>query len=93
MAFPLPDENLNPVAKAQPAKRCAEAGARPRAPRAAEPDDHIPRNWLRRSVWLPACQAADLGFNPRVHDTLPDADDTALDAFTKIRTRSGGQSA
>jgi integrase len=49
------------------AKRRAEAGARPR-PRAAESDGHIPRNWFRRSVWLPACQAAKLGFSPRVHD-------------------------
>jgi len=82
------------------------------------------RNWFRRSVWLPACQAAKLGFSPRVHDlrhahaswllaggadlqvvkerlghasimttqkylhTLPDADDTALDALTKIRGHS-----
>jgi len=104
------------------AKRRAETGARPR-PRAGT-DGHIPRNWFRRSVWLPACQAAKLGFSPRVHDlrhahaswllaggadlqvvkerlghasimttqkylhTLPDADDTALDALTKIRGRS-----
>ena len=104
------------------AKRRAETGARPR-PRAGT-DGHIPRNWFRRSVWLPACQAAKLGFSPRVHDlrhahaswllaggadlqvvkerlghasimttqkylhTLPDADDTALDALTKIRGHS-----
>ena len=111
------------------AKRRAEAGARPRAPRATDPDNHIPRNWFRRSIWAPACEAADLGFKPRVHDlrhahaswllaggadlqvvkerlghasimttqkylhTLPDADDSALDAFTKIRHRGQGQSA
>jgi len=111
------------------AKRRAEAGARLRAPRATDPDNHIPRNWFRRSIWAPACEAADLGFKPRVHDlrhahaswllaggadlqvvkerlghasimttqkylhTLPDADDSALDAFTKIRRRGQGQSA
>jgi len=110
------------------AKRRAEAGARPQ-PRAAGSDGHIPRNWIRRSVWLPACQAAKLGFSPRVHDlrhadaswllaggadlqvvkerlghasimttqkylhTRPVADDAALDAFTKIRSRSQGQPA
>ena len=108
------------------ARRRAGTRERPLAPRAAERDDHIPRNWFRRSIWGPACQAADLGFRPRVHDlrhahaswllaggadlqvvkerlghasimttqrylhTLPDADDTALDAFARIRTRAQG---
>ena len=111
------------------AKRRAEGSEGPRALRVAESDERIPRNWFRRSIWAPACEAADLGFKPRVHDlrhahaswwlaggadlqvvkerlghasiattqkylhTLPDADDTALDAFAKIRSRSRGQSA
>lgn len=111
------------------AKRRAEANDGPRVPRVSESDEHIPRNWFRRTIWTPACEAADLGFRPRVHDlrhthaswllaggadlqvvkerlghssiattqkylhTLPDADDTALNAFAKVRTRSGGQSA
>jgi integrase len=106
------------------AKRRASGSALPYAPRAAESDDHIPRNWFRRSVWTPACQAVGLGFKPRVHDlrhahaswllaggadlqvvkerlghasimttqkylhTLPDADETALDALAKIRSRA-----
>jgi integrase len=49
------------------AKRRAEAGTRPGA-HAAGTGGHIPRNWFRRSVWLPACRAADLGFSPRPHD-------------------------
>jgi site-specific recombinase XerD len=105
------------------ARRRAQGSGHQRTLRVVESDDHISRNWFRRSVWGPACQAADLGFKPRTHDlrhahaswllaggadlqvvkerlghasimttqkylhTLPDADDTALDAFTKIRTR------
>ena len=50
------------------AKRRAKGSALPSVPRATGSDDHIPRNWFRRSIWAPACQAADLGFKPRVHD-------------------------
>lgn len=111
------------------ARRRAQGAKRPPTLRNVEIDEHIPRNWFRRSVWEPACQAADLGFRPRVHDlrhahaswllaggadlqvvkerlghasimttqkylhTLPDADDTALDAFARIRTRAQGRPA
>ena len=111
------------------AKRRDQGRDQPRVPRVSESDEHISRNWFRRSIWAPACKAASLGFNPRVHDlrhahaswlvaggadlqvvkerlghasimttqkylhTLPDADDTALDAFAKIRTRAKGKTA
>jgi integrase len=111
------------------AKRRAQGKDQPRTPRAVESDEHISRNWFRRSVWGPACEAANLGFKPRVHDlrhahaswllaggadiqvvkerlghasimttqrylhTLPDADDTALDALARIRTRAQGRPA
>jgi len=111
------------------ADRRAQGTERAGRPRTGDSDDHIPRNWFRRSVWTPACQAADLGFSPRVHDlrhahaswllaggadlqvvkerlghasimttqkylhTLPDADDTALDALARIRTRAQGRPA
>lgn len=106
------------------AKRRARGKDHPRNPRMSETDEHVSRNWFRRSIWAPACQAAGLGFRPRVHDlrhahaswllaggadlqvvkerlghasiattqkylhTLPDADETALNAFTKIRNRA-----
>jgi integrase len=52
------------------AKRRAQEKGRHDPPRArqAEADEHIPRNWFRRSIWGPACAAASPGFNPRVHD-------------------------
>jgi integrase len=111
------------------AKRRAHGKDHPRNPRTAENDEHISRNWFRRGIWTPACEAAGLGFKPRVHDlrhahaswllaggadlqivkerlghasiattqkylhTLPDADDSALDAFTRIRSRAHGKSA
>jgi integrase len=111
------------------ARRRAAGKDHPRSPRISETDEHMSRNWFRRSIWTPACQAAGFGFKPRVHDlrhahaswllaggadlqvvkerlghasiattqkylhTLPDADETALDAFTKIRTRAHGKSA
>jgi integrase len=106
------------------AKRRADGNDRPPSIRVYEPDEHISRNWFRVHVWRPACDAAALGFRPRVHDlrhahaswllaggadlqvvkerlghasimttqkylhTLPEADDTALDAFAKIRDRT-----
>ena len=111
------------------ARRRAEGRDQPRVPQAVDTDEHISRNWFRRSIWAPACEAAGLGFNPRVHDlrhahaswllaggadlqvvkerlghasivttqkylhTLPDADETALDAFARIRTRTQGRTA
>src|SRR6266496_3286633 len=103
------------------ARRRAAANNAPWHARVADDDEHIGRNWFRRSVWYPACAAADLGMAPRVHDlrhahaswllaggadlqvvkerlghasiattekylhSLPTADETALDALTKIR--------
>ena len=106
------------------AERRAAAGASPRRPRIADEDEHIGRNWFRRMVWRPACEAAGLSVIPRFHDlrhshaswllaggadlqvvkerlghasimttqrylhTLPDADETAVEAFSRIRNRS-----
>ncbi len=50
------------------ARRRAAANNAPRHARVADDDEHIGRNWFRRSVWYPACAAADLGMAPRVHD-------------------------
>jgi site-specific recombinase XerD len=36
---------------------------------------------------------SDISTTQRYLHTLPDADDTALDAFNKIRNRTGGQPA
>jgi integrase len=105
------------------AGRRAARGASPRPARTAD-DEHIGRNWFRRMVWRPACEAAGLICLPRFHDlrhshaswllaggadlqvvkerlghasimttqrylhTLPDADDTAVEAFSRIRSRS-----
>ncbi len=110
------------------AKRRAASGASPRPPRVAD-DEHIGRNVFRRGIWHRACEAADLGIRPRVHDlrhahaswllaggadlqvvkerlghasimttqrylhTLPDADETAVEAFSRIRNRAQGRSA
>jgi integrase len=86
-------------------------------------DGHISRDWFRRAIWKPACEAAGLTFTPTMRDlrhahaswmlaggadiqivkerlghatiatterylhTLPDADETALDALSAIRNR------
>jgi len=106
------------------AERRTASGASPRPVRAPDEDEHIGRNWFRRMVWRPACQAAGLPDLPRFHDlrhshaswllaggadlqvvkerlghgsimttqrylhTLPDADESAVEAFTRIRSRS-----
>jgi integrase len=106
------------------AERRAAAGATPRPRQAADQDEHMGRNWFRRMVWRPACEAAGLIDLPHFHDlrhshaswllaggadlqvvkerlghasivttqrylhTLPDADETAVEAFTRIRSRS-----
>ena len=106
------------------AERRAATGGSPRRPRIADEDEHIGRNWFRRMVWRPACEAAGLSVMPRFHDlrhshaswllaggadlqvvkerlghasimttqrylhTLPDADETAVEAFSRIRNRS-----
>jgi len=105
------------------AKRRAASGASPLPPHLPD-DEHIGRNVFRRGTWYPACEAADLGIRPRVHDlrhahaswllaggadlqvvkerlghasimttqrylhTLPDADETAVEALSRIRNRS-----
>jgi integrase len=92
----------------------------PRMPKVRDTDGHIPADWFRHQVWLPARKAAGLG-SVRVHDlrhahaswllaggadlqvvkerlghasisttekylhSLPTADETALDALTRIR--------
>jgi integrase len=106
------------------AKRRAASGASPRQQRVPDGDEHIGRNWFRRMVWRPACEAAGLTDMPRFHDlrhshaswllaggadlqvvkerlghasimttqrylhTLPDSDETAVEAFTRIRNRN-----
>ena len=106
------------------AKRRADGKDSPRTPRARETDGHIPRDWFRRTVWAPACNAAGPRHAPTMRDlrhahaswllaggadiqivkerlghtsiatterylhTLPDADETALDALGMIRNRS-----
>jgi integrase len=55
------------------ARRRAAAGAVPR-PRVAATDEHIGRNWFRRMVWRPACEAAGLPDLPRFHDLRHYAD-------------------
>jgi integrase len=92
--------------------------------RPVDTDGHIPRDWFRINVWMPACESAKLGQRVRVQDlrhahaswllaggadlqrvkerlghakisttekylhTLPDADETTMDAFASIRHRS-----
>jgi integrase len=45
----------------------------PRRPRLRDSDGHLPRDWFRNQVWLPACSAAGLDPRPRLHD-LPHSD-------------------
>jgi integrase len=106
------------------AERRAAHGASHRPRRAMDEDEHIGRNWFRRMIWRPACEAAGLTDLPRFHDlrhshaswllaggadlqvvkerlghasimttqrylhTLPDADETAVEAFSRVRNRS-----
>jgi integrase len=106
------------------AKRRAAQGVSPRPRRAIGDDEHIGRNWFRRMVWRPACEASGLTDLPRFHDlrhshaswllaggadlqvvkerlghasimttqrylhTLPEADETAIEAFGRIRNRA-----
>ena len=97
----------------------------PRRPRYVETDGHIPRDWFRVQVWIPALEAAELtstgvqakhlrhahaswllhggadlqvvkermghakiSTTERYLGTLPDADETALDALAQIRKRA-----
>jgi len=103
------------------AQRRAAGKDSPRRTRVVNTDGHIPRDYWRANIWLPALETADLGFHVRFHDlrhshaswllaggadlqvvkermghrsiitterylhTLPEADETALEAFTKTR--------
>lgn len=94
------------------------------SPRPVDTDGHIPRDWFRNKIWIPACESAALGQRVRIHDlrhahaswllaggadlqrvkerlghakisttekylhTLPDADESTVDAFESIRHRS-----
>jgi integrase len=96
----------------------------PRVGRTVDTDGHIPAQWFRLTVWLPALKTANLEIHVRLHDlrhahaswllaggadlqvvkqrlghgslrtterylhTLPDADETALEALSKIRSRA-----
>ena len=40
----------------------------PRATRTRDTDGHIPRNWFRNRIWLPACAAAGIDPPVRLHD-------------------------
>ncbi|MCW2940749.1 MAG: putative Tyrosine recombinase xerD, partial [Actinomycetia bacterium] len=50
------------------AKRRNNGKDSPRKLRIIDDDPHISATWFRTYVWLPAHEAADLGFNSRVHD-------------------------
>ena len=50
------------------AERRANGLDNPRTPRTLDTDGHIPRNWFRTSVWLPALTAAGLPFRVRIYD-------------------------
>jgi integrase len=95
----------------------------PRTGRTLDTDGHIPAQWFRLIVWMPALKAANLEIHVRLHDlrhahaswllaggadlqvvkqrlghgslrtterylhTLPDGDETALDALARVRSR------
>lgn len=50
------------------AERRASGLDSPRQPRMRDSDGHLPRDWFRNQVWLPACASADLDPRPRLHD-------------------------
>jgi integrase len=50
------------------AHRRAAGKDKPRRPRVVATDGHIPRDWFRTNVWLPALKKAGLDFHVRVHD-------------------------
>ncbi|HEY9474901.1 MAG TPA: site-specific integrase, partial [Mycobacteriales bacterium] len=50
------------------AKRRSLGKDHPRQARLTDTDGHIPRNWFRHNVWLPALSAAGLPFHVRIHD-------------------------
>lgn len=50
------------------ARRRADGHDEPRGARARDTDGHVPRDWFRTNVWLPACAEAGLDPRPRLHD-------------------------
>jgi integrase len=50
------------------AQRRAAGKDKPRRPRVVATDGHLPRDWFRTNVWLPALEKAGLDFHVRVHD-------------------------
>lgn len=50
------------------AERRASGLDSPRQPRMRDSDGHLPRDWFRNQVWLPACASARLDPRPRLHD-------------------------
>jgi len=50
------------------ARRRADGHDSPRAARTRHTDGHIPRDWFRRQIWLPAVTRAGLDIHVRMHD-------------------------
>jgi integrase len=50
------------------AERRANGKDDPRPGRTLDTDGHIPKNWFRNTIWLPALKAADLQIHVRMHD-------------------------
>lgn len=55
------------IAEYRATRRAAGLDA-PRQPRMRQTDGHIPRDWFRHQIWIPACTAAKLKPRPRLHD-------------------------
>jgi hypothetical protein len=59
--------------------------------RPVDSDGHLSRDWFTKRIWKSAYTASDIAGTVRIATTerylhtLPTADDTALDALTKIR--------
>jgi integrase len=50
------------------ANRRAKGKDNPRPPRRVDTDGHLPKDWFRQRIWLPALKQANLGFAVRTHD-------------------------
>ena len=55
------------LARYRAARRTAGKDS-PRGIRVRDTDGHIPRDWFRTSVWLPALAAAEIQIQVRMHD-------------------------
>jgi integrase len=40
----------------------------PRQPRSVDTDGHVPGNWFRAAIWVPAIKASGLEIKVRLHD-------------------------